>query len=213
MWLLITTLAVAALIVIVTRGSFVRLVQLPIRSSWLLFAGLGLQIALEFVDLPRDQLETTGYGLLMGSYALLLAFCFVNISLRGMGLIAVGIVLNILVIGLNQGMPARAIGLDRNGNRIHKPIEHTVKHRPERPDDMLTFLSDQILLPNPFDALVSAGDLVLCAGICELAYFGSRRGRTRRRTPHRARGSAPRRLKTVSSAASTRPSYTYPGPV
>ena len=202
MWLFVFTVAIAAVIVVATKGSWNRLFHLPIKGSLFFFAGLFIQIALEYIDFAPDRIETTGYALLMLSYAFLLAFCLVNLPLRGMGVIAIGIALNVVVIGLNQGMPTRAVGLDKQGNRIEKPIEQSVKHRPASDDDLLGFLGVEILLPEPFDALISIGDIVLAVGICELAYFGSR---TRRRRRQRA-ASTPRRSSTRSSAPNTRPS-------
>lgn len=209
-WLLVLTLAVAALIVLVTRGSWIRLFHLPIQASLFFFAGLFLQLALDMFDFAPNRIETTGYGLLMLSYVFLLAFALVNFPLRGMGTIALGVTLNALVIGLNLGMPTRAVTLDDDGNRVKRPIEQSVKHRPAKDDDLLGFLGDNILLPEPFDALISIGDIVLAVGICEFAYFGSRtwRRRSRQRVTKR-----PRRSSTRSNAPSTRPSYTYPGPV
>jgi hypothetical protein len=203
--LLLLTIAAAALTVVVTRGSWSRLFHLPIRGSLFFVAGLMLQGALDVVDFAPDRIETAGYGLLMLSYALLLSFCLVNLPQRGMGVIALGIALNAVVIGLNQGMPTRAVGFDAQGNRIEKPIEQSVKHRPAGDDDLLGFLGDEILLPSPLDALISVGDIVLAIGICELAYYGSR---TRRRRRRQRGTSAPRRSNDRSSAPSTRPSYT-----
>lgn len=205
MWFLAITVGVAALLVVATHGSWQRLIHLPIQASLFFVAGLFLQAALAIIDFTPDRIETTGYGLLMLSYVFLLTFCLVNLPLRGMGVIAVGIALNTIVIGLNVGMPTRAVGLDDQGRRVEKPIEQTVKHRPTSPDDLLGFLGDEILLPRPFDALISLGDIVLAIGVCELAYFGSR---TRRRRPRQRTASAPRRSRTRSSAPSTRPSYT-----
>jgi hypothetical protein len=203
--LLLLTLVAAALTVVVTGGSWNRLFHLPIRGSLFFVAGLLLQAVLGLVEFSPERIETAGYGLLMLSYALLLTFCLINLPQRGMGVIALGIALNAVVIGLNQGMPTRAIGIDGQGNRIEKPIEQTVKHRPASDDDLLGFLGDEILLPPPFDALLSVGDIVLAFGICELAYFGSR---TRRRRRRQRGTSAPRRSNDRSSAPSTRPSYT-----
>lgn len=205
MWLLLITVSAASLVVLATRGSWRRLVHLPIQGSLLFVTGLMLQLALEFVEFPAAGFETTGYGLLMLSYVFLLAFCLVNLPLRGMGVIAIGVALNALVIGLNQGMPTRSVSLDDQGRRIERPIEQSVKHRPESPDDLVGFLGDKILLPEPADALISIGDLVLVAGVCELAYFGSRR---QRRRPRQRAESTPRRSSTRSSAPRTRPSYT-----
>lgn len=207
-WLLLLTLGAAALVVLLTFGSFTELTRIPITAAWLLFLGLGIQMGLEFVDFPKDQVETIGYALLMASYALILAFCLANLSTKGFGVIAIGIAMNALVIGLNQGMPTVPIGNDNDGKRVEKEIEQTVKHRPEEDDDLLTVLDDRIVLPEPIDAVVSFGDLVVSVGICELVYFGSRR---RRRRGAHSRGqvrstSTPRPSSARSSAPRTRPS-------
>jgi hypothetical protein len=82
-----------------------------------------------------------------------------------------------------------------------------VKHRPERSDDVLKVLDDRIVFPKPLDTLVSFGDLVMAAGICELAYFSSRRRYTRDGPVTQASEMAtPRRRNARSSAPSTRPS-------
>ncbi len=178
-WLLVVTVAAAVLLVIVTWGDFRELTRLQITGVWLLIAGVAIQVALEFVDLDADQIDTVGYGLLMVSYALILSFCLANVSIRGFGVIAVGLGLNALVIGLNQGMPTIAIGNNARGERVEKPVELTVKHRPQSNDDLLGFLDDRILFPEPLDTVVSFGDLVMAVGICELAYYGTRRHRKR----------------------------------
>ena len=146
-----------------------------IAAPWLLGGGLLIQIALEYIDFPRNEIERVGYGFLMASYVLILAFCIANIPTRGFAIIAVGIAMNTLVIGLNQGMPTKPIGNDAAGNRVRKPVEQTVKHRQERADDLLGFLGDKILFPKPLDTLVSLGDLVITVGILELTYHASRR--------------------------------------
>jgi hypothetical protein len=205
-WLLVLTVAAALLVVILTFGSFSQLSQLSVAGGWLLAGGLGIQILLEYIDFPKEQIDTVGYGLLMASFALIIAFCLTNLHTAGFGVIAVGIAMNALVIGLNQGMPTIPIGNDAHGNRIQKPIEVSVKHRPERPDDLLRFLDDRIVLPEPFDAVVSFGDLVVSVGICELAYFASRRKRRRGSRSQSSAPSRPRRVSTRSSAPKTRPS-------
>lgn len=208
MWLLVLTVAAVTIVVVATRGDPRRLAGVHISSAWLLFLGLALQIGVSAVQIPRDQVETVGYGILMASYALILSFCLANISIRGFGVIAVGIAMNALVIGLNQGMPTVAIGNDRAGNRVEKPIEQTVKHRPESADDLLGFLGDKIVLPEPLDEVLSVGDLVIAAGICELVYFGTRR-RRRRGSGQGAQARVttdPRRSRTRSRAPTTRPS-------
>jgi hypothetical protein len=180
-WLLIFTFAIAVVVVVASGGRFREIANLHITASWLLFTGLAIQIGLEFLDLPKNEIDTFGYGFLMASYALILAFCIANLPVRGFGVIAIGVALNTLVIGLNQGMPSVPIGNDAHGNRIQKPVEQTVKHRPERHGDLLRVLDDRIVLPKPFDEVESFGDLVISVGICEFAYTATRRRRRRLR--------------------------------
>jgi hypothetical protein len=122
-----------------------------------------------------------GFGIVMFSYVLILAFCFMNIGIRGIGVITIGVAMNALVIGLNQGMPTRDQSITTaSGRHIRKPIEADVKHRPERSSDLLPFLSDIIWVNSPFDhEALSFGDLIIAVGICEFAYFASRRRYTR----------------------------------
>lgn len=172
---------IAIAIVLVTRGSLRQLLRLRIHSIWMAILALGIQIALEFVDVPKDRVDDLGFGLLMGSYALLLAFCFANAWVPAMWIIALGIALNAAVIGLNQGMPTRDREVTTaSGRTVEKPIERTVKHRPESGDDLLPFLGDQIVIPEPVDEVISAGDIVLAFGIVAVCYLGSR---PRRRAP------------------------------
>lgn len=173
-WLLLGTVVIAALVVVATGGSFSQLTSIHLRGFWLLALGLALQAGLEVVEFPKGEIETVGYGILMSSYACLLAFSIANSPRKGFGVIAVGIAMNALVIGLNQGMPTRPIGSDARGNRVYKPVVQTVKHRQTSDDDIFQVLGDRILLPKPANSLISFGDLVISIGICELAYFGSR---------------------------------------
>jgi len=182
------TVVLAALVVLITFGSFGQLSRIPVKSVWLLLAGLAIQIGITFSGLPKDLYDSVGFGVIMFSYVLILAFCFVNIGIRGIGLITIGVAMNALVIGLNQGMPTRDQPVTTaSGRHIRKPIEPDVKHRAERSSDLLPFLSDIIWLPAPFeDEAISFGDLILAVGICELAYYGSRR--RHRRGPEPAEG-------------------------
>jgi hypothetical protein len=175
------TVVVAALVVLVTFGSFGQLAKIEVKSVWLLLVGLAVQIGIIFAPLPKHLYDSVGFGVIMFSYVLILTFCFLNIGIRGIGLITIGISLNVIVIGLNQGMPTRDQPVTTaSGRHIRKPIEPDVKHRAERSSDLLPFLSDIIWLPAPFqDEAVSFGDLILAVGICELAYYGSRRRHSR----------------------------------
>jgi len=171
---------VALVVVLVTRGSFSQLFRLPIQSIWMVLVALAIQILLAFVDIPADRLDDLGFGLVMASYAFLLAFCFVNLRISMMWIIGLGIALNALVIGLNQGMPTRDNEVTtRSGRTIEEPIERTAKHRPESGDDLLPFLGDRLRVPYPIDEVISIGDVVIGLGIILVCYQGSRVRRRR----------------------------------
>ena len=166
---------VALVVVLVTRGSFSQLLRLPIQSIWMVLVALAIQILLASVDIPADRLDDLGFGLVMASYAFLLAFCFVNLRISMMWIIGVGIALNALVIGLNQGMPTRDNEVTtRSGRTIEEPIERTAKHRPESDDDLLPFLGDKLRVPDPVDEVISIGDVVIGLGIILVCYQASR---------------------------------------
>ena len=166
---------VALVVVLVTQGSFSQLLRLPIQSIWMVLVALAIQILLASVDIPADRLDDLGFGLVMASYAFLLAFCFVNLRISMMWIIGVGIALNALVIGLNQGMPTRDNEVTtRSGRTIEEPIERTAKHRPESDDDLLPFLGDKVRVPDPVDEVISIGDVVIGLGIILVCYQASR---------------------------------------
>jgi hypothetical protein len=168
-------LLAALVLVIATRGSLRQLGRLPVEGYAMLLAALVLQAVVELVNFPRARVDDVGFGLLLLSYALLLSFCFANLRNRGVAIVAIGISLNALVIALNQGMPADGpTRIDARGRRVSS-ITTSVKHRPERPGDVLTVLDDHIRLPEPFHEILSFGDLVLVAGLLDVCYWGSRR--------------------------------------
>jgi hypothetical protein len=173
---------VAAVIPAVTRGSYTRLLDTRWRFRLVLFAGLGIQIALEYVTIPRAHWHDVGFGLLVASYVLILAFAARNLVLRGMGIVFIAIACNALVIVLNQGMPFK-VPVEWQSKSWAQP---TVKHHPQQPDDKLRFLSDIIVLRSPFESAMSFGDLILVVGVCDVAYNASRK--PKRRGPRRRRG-------------------------
>lgn len=165
-------IVLAILIVPLTGGQFRQLARIRLRRPWMLFAGLLLQILLEVIDLPRARYDDVGLTILLASYVLIIGFGLSNLLLTGMGVITIGIAMNAFVIALNQGMPYRV--------PEGEPREVTVKHRPEKPDDILVELGDYIRLGSPVNASISFGDLVIAVGLIDLTYRASRRPRRSR---------------------------------
>jgi hypothetical protein len=173
------TIALALIVVVSTKGSFQRLAGLHFKKSWMLFTALAIQIALEFVEVPKDRMEDLGVAVLLLSYVLIIGFCVLNRKVKGMSLITIGVALNVLVIALNQGMPTKDYVRERNGREVHVPIEQTVKHRPAEDDDLLGFLGDEITAPGVPNQQFSIGDIVIGLGIVDLCFEGSRVPRRR----------------------------------
>ena len=166
----------ALLIPLVTHGSYKRLLGTEIHWGWLLAAGLAIQLGLEFVSPPRQYWHNVGFGLLVASYVLVLAFAARNLVLRGMSIVLIGIACNALVIVVNQGMPVKFPPDWRNQTWARA----TVKHHPQEHDEKLLFLSDIIILRHPYDSVMSFGDLILAVGLCDVAYNASRNPRRRK---------------------------------
>ncbi|MDQ1511699.1 MAG: hypothetical protein QOG50_3543 [Actinomycetota bacterium] len=178
----------ALLIPLVTLGSYKRLFETKLHWTWLLAASLAIQLGLEFYSLPHRYWDNIGYGVLVGSYVLLLAFIARNLVLRGMSIVLIGIACNGIVITLNQGMPVKIPPEWRNESWA-KP---TVKHHPRTDGDRLLFLSDIIIVRHPLDNVLSFGDLILAIGLCDVAYNASR-------DPRRAKRKAQRRVARLTS--------------
>jgi hypothetical protein len=145
----------------------------------ILLVGLAIQIALEYVTIPREHWHDVGFGLLVASYVLILAFAARNFVVRGMGIVFVGIACNALVITVNQGMPFK-VPVEWQSKSWTQP---SVKHHPQQSDDKLKFLSDIIVLKEPFDSVLSFGDLILVVGLCDVAYNASRKPKRRGTRP------------------------------
>jgi hypothetical protein len=172
----------ALLIPLVTLGSYKRLINTEIHWAWLLGLGLAVQLGLEYYTLPRRYWDTIGFGLLVASYVLILAFCARNLLLRGMSIVLIGVACNALVIVLNQGMPVKFPARLRNQSFALA----TVKHHPRQSGEKLLFLSDTIILMHPYDTVMSFGDLILTVGLCDVAFNVSRDPQRRKRKARQA---------------------------
>lgn len=141
--------------------------------------GAGLQLAIGVVHVPAE-------GQVLGvSLALLCAFAIVNRHLVGMGVLAVGLALNMGVVLANGGMPVRASALVRAGTVEARGLADAdlgSGRRFEQRDDLVPVLGDAIPV-RPFRAAMSFGDLIVLMGVgavaSDLTRY-ARRGRRRR---------------------------------
>ena len=175
MKLILGAIVLAIAIGFVIGGSLRNLSHVRIRWPALALVGLGLQL----VPVGSNQ-SGLGFGLLMLSYVLLMAFAVVNVRCAGFPLIVVGLVLNALVIGVNHGMPVErhALIASGQGNTL-SALEHDggAKHHLATSSDRLLFLGDVVAVPQPAGQVVSAGDVFTYAGVIWFVMAGMRRRR------------------------------------
>ena len=172
----VIALGAALAIPLLTKGSYRRLVNTEWKLGWLLFAGLGIQVALEVVTIPRAHWHDWGFGLLIASYVLIFGFLFRNLVFKGVGIVIVGVLCNFVVIAANQGMPFKVPAAWAHESWV----QPTVKHHPQVSSDKLVFLSDQIVLKDPWDSAFSIGDIIITLGLIDVAYWASRKPKKRR---------------------------------
>ena len=161
--LLLVALCVAT--VFVTVGSWSRLARTQLRSRWLLVPAIAIPIALRFVHLPANAVNTWGFGLYLAAYGLLLTFCFLNLSVRGMAVVAVGVAMNACILGLNHGMPTVAVD--------DRPVTPSALHKPQSSSDILPVLGDAIVMPLTRET-ISFGDLIIAVGLMNVVFWASR---------------------------------------
>ena len=154
--------AIVAGIVIglVRGGSFERLAEASFRLWPLLILGIVVQGAAAFT-------ADGAVPLILASYVLLLVFTALNLHHAGMGVVFVGIALNVAVIGVNGGMPVRADAIVAAGivEREQIPsLDFGSKRHLETEDDHLTVLGDIIPVPVAEEVL-SFGDLAMSVGV------------------------------------------------
>lgn len=120
------------------------------------------------------------------SALLLCGFLVLNRGVHGLGLVALGVLANALVIGLNGAMPVSAEAIGRAGITSQSLLRgDDPLHELAGPDTRLQVLGDVIPVLVPHRPHVaSPGDLLVLAGLAELVVVGmTSRSRSRRRPP------------------------------
>jgi hypothetical protein len=162
---ILIVLALAVLVGLVARGSFRHFEHLEIHWWGLALAGVGLQL----LPVPTVRWlsgEMIGSAMLVASYLLLLAFLGVNRWIRGAAVMAIGLLLNLVVVGSNGGMPVSASAVERAGGSPTVLAEgEAAKHHVADGDDLFVPLGDVIPIPQPIGVVLSIGDVLLYLGM------------------------------------------------
>ena len=157
---IVVAIVVGVLVGLVRGGRFANLGEAAFRLWPLLVLGVVVQGAAAF----------TGEGavpVILVSYVLLIAFCAANLTHAGMGVVLVGITLNLVVIAVNGGMPVCEEAIVAAGIATHDEVpdlEFGAKRHLETTDDRLTFLGDIVPVPVAEEVL-SFGDLAMAVGV------------------------------------------------
>ena len=197
-----------------------------LRLPWLIVSALALQFLI--ISVVPGGLPLVHKVAHLASYAMAAAFVFVNRSVPGMWLLALGGALNVTAIAANGGvMPARPAALAAAG--IARQADH-FRNSTALAAPKLAFLGDVFALPEPWPLhnVFSVGDVVLVVGaavalhgICgsklarrrseaaassrHLVKTGAPRGRSRCRRRHENAGARPRHVGTWTPCPAPRP--------
>lgn len=166
----ILVIGFAALVALVIPGLELSLPRW--RGATLLLVALLVQVV--FVAFPpawmSAQVATFIYLATQAGVAL---FLLLNRSVKGIWLVAVGLMLNASVIGLNGAMPVSQVAIDVAGaESLHddRHVEHGVhlRNEPMMQNTRLAGFADVIPVP-PLHKVVSVGDVILMLGLITIA--------------------------------------------
>ena len=138
----------------------------PARINW--WPALPAALVLQGVPIPQPDGEVgrlLPFAVLLLSYAVLIAVLAVNWRLRGFLVVLAGLVLNLVPIVANQGMPVSGTAIETVGGSLENiPREHGEKHHLATDEDVILPLADVIAVRDPFNTVVSVGDVLMYAG-------------------------------------------------
>ena len=165
MILLLVVIVVAVAAGYLLGGRARNFETLRLRAWWLAPVGLLLQIQFPWLS---DAGREAGVPYLIASYVLLIVFAALNLRLAGFVLILAGLALNLLVVSVNRGMPVTRSALETSGQGDlldDLASGQGAKHHLANDDDILLPLADVIPIPPPIAQVVSAGDVLVYAGL------------------------------------------------
>lgn len=183
--LVLMTAPIAVAAALLRGGSLRQLAELELAHTWLVFVGLVIQIA--GVTVLSSAGASFGWILVIGTTVPLIAFFLVNQVIPGARWVALGFVLNLVVIAANGAMPVSRQAAEAAGVPITPEIQGP-RHEILDENTILPWLGDVIPLP-PLNRVVSIGDLWLALAIAYLLYRATQR--PARHSIRRASGSEP----------------------
>ena len=161
--LLFLLVAAAAVAVGLARGGALgQLRDHGVKAVWLAVGCLAVQATVVVLPMPGIG----GVVLLVAALATLLGIARTNARLAGVPLLALGLILNLIVVLANLGMPVRAETLERAGIGVEQPVPDRpdAKHVLERGGTRLGLLGDRLAV-RPLRAVTGYGTVIELAGL------------------------------------------------
>jgi hypothetical protein len=159
-------IVLAVLVGYALGGRLRRFEELRIHRWGLAVVAVPLQF-LPAVEIGAVAATVVGPVMNVVSYALLVLFLMWNRWIPGAWVMAIGLLLNLVVVVANGGMPVQPEAIQRAGGDTTLLQDATAtKHHLMTEDDVLWRLGDVIAIPPPVSSVVSIGDVLLYGGIC-----------------------------------------------
>jgi uncharacterized protein DUF5317 len=160
---LFLVVAGAAVAVGRARGGVLRgLVEPGVKARWLALGCLAVQAGVVALPVPG----VGGVVLLVAALATLLGIARANGRLPGVPLFALGLLLNLVVVVANLGMPVSAATLERAGITLEQPAPDRpdAKHVLDRGQARLGLLGDRLAV-RPLRTTTAYGTVIELAGL------------------------------------------------
>lgn len=151
-------------------GSLGNLSNIRLAWVWLLYVGIGMQVAAQFVPVSATDLA---YVMVLVSFALVFFVAWLNRKLPGMLVVGIGALANFVVITANRGMPVSQSALVAVGKVTSAQQQGMLlrgKHFVDAGSADLRFLGDNIVFFHRHPIL-SIGDLIMWVGIAFLVQY------------------------------------------
>lgn len=149
---------VSVLVGLLRGGKLTNISNLHLSGWWMLFLAFGMQIGATFAPDDGTRLPVI---LVLASFVPLLAVVWLNRDQQGLWLAGIGILMNLTVIALNEGMPVLAEAVELSGGTFD-PAALDAKHVVLDGSTQLAFLGDIIPFPG---SVISLGDVFLAIGL------------------------------------------------
>jgi hypothetical protein len=152
-------------------GRMSRLVDLPLRHTWVIMVALVAQTVL--ISVLSGVPERVGNVVHLATYAVAFGFLALNHRLPGLKLLVIGGGLNLVAIVANGGVMPSTAWATRTAGLVPDPDRFTNSSAVEHPH--LIALGDVFAIPSgwPLSNVFSVGDVVLVVGAAVLLHVGS----------------------------------------